>query len=239
MYKGFRICFKVAILMLAVSLLICIAVPAFAASYSYDTINGTTIYLNIGDTLYLTNPRSSYNLAMYDYSINRLSGDSIEVSDYGRSATVVAVKSGTSTVAAYLDGSEAIENRGEKYNIATKKWESYTYITYESHNYKDVLTIIVRDNTPPKLSSLPDKVIVAEGNTATVKLNATTGTDTELKYQWYYMSASASAFKLSSNTTATYSTTMTAARNGYKLYCVITDKYGNTVKTNTVTIKMK
>ena len=87
MNSGFRIFIKAALLALTVSVLLCIAVPALAASYSYDTINGTTIYLNIGDTLYLTNPRSSYGMSMYDYSINLTQGDSVEVSDYGKSAT--------------------------------------------------------------------------------------------------------------------------------------------------------
>ena len=238
MNSGFRIFIKAALLALTVSVLLCIAVPALAASYSYDTINGTTIYLNIGDTLYLTNPRSSYGMSMYDYSINLTQGDSVEVSDYGKSANVVAVKSGTSVVTAYLDGSVPITNYGTKYNIATKEWESYTYITYESRNYKDVLTVIVRDNTPPKLSSLPDKVIVAEGKTASVKLSATTGSGTDLSYQWYYANAGSSTFYKASITTPEYSVPMTDARNGRRIYCVVTDGNGKSTKSETVTLKM-
>ena len=46
-------------------------------------------------------------------------------------------------------------------------------------------------------------------------------------------------YPVTSITSAAYSTTMTIARNGRQLYCVVTDKYGNTVKTVTVTLKMK
>jgi hypothetical protein len=46
----------------------------------------------------------------------------------------------------------------------------------------------------------------------------------------------ATAFTKSSITGPTYSVTLTAARNGNQLYCVVTDKYGQTAKTNTVTM---
>jgi Tfp pilus assembly protein PilZ len=38
------------------------------------------------------------------------------------------------------------------------------------------------------------------------------------------------------NKTATLTVPATADRNGNKYRCVVTDKYGNTVKTNTVTL---
>jgi fibronectin type 3 domain-containing protein len=40
-------------------------------------------------------------------------------------------------------------------------------------------------------------------------------------------------------TTATYSVELTAARNGNRLYCVVTDAYGNTVQTDTVTMTIE
>jgi len=40
-------------------------------------------------------------------------------------------------------------------------------------------------------------------------------------------------------TTASYSCKMTAKISGRYVYCVVKDKYGNTVKSTTVQVKMK
>jgi len=83
----------------------------------------------------------------------------------------------------------------------------------------------------------PVGVTVANGSTAKVSVTAT---GNGLKYQWYFTSnGTANEFMPSSNTTATYSTTMDASRAGRQVYCVITDQYGNSVRTNTVTLKMQ
>ena len=55
-----------------------------------------------------------------------------------------------------------------------------------------------------------------------------------MKYQWYFKNAGATKFSKSSIKSATYTTTMTAARANRELYCVITDANGNTVITETV-----
>ena len=60
----------------------------------------------------------------------------------------------------------------------------------------------------------------------------------DLKYQWYYKSAGSSKYKKASCTKSSYTITMTEDRKDRKFYCIITDKYGNEVKTKTVTMKM-
>ena len=55
-------------------------------------------------------------------------------------------------------------------------------------------------------------------------------------YQWYVKKPTATKFSKSSITSDTYTVTLTEARNGNKVYCVITDAVGNTVRTNTVTM---
>ena len=70
-----------------------------------------------------------------------------------------------------------------------------------------------------------------EGSTVSFTVEAS-GTD--LSYQWYVKSRTASRFSKSSITEATYSVQLTAARSGNQLYCVVTDAYGNTARTNTV-----
>ena len=57
----------------------------------------------------------------------------------------------------------------------------------------------------------------------------------ELTYQWYVKDAGDSKYTKSRQTTATYSYKMTRAKSGRKVYCKITDKYGSTIKSDTVT----
>ena len=82
---------------------------------------------------------------------------------------------------------------------------------------------------PAKASAALDSKV-----STTVKVNGV-----GLKYQWYYKDTSAKKYSKSSTKTATYSTTMTEKRSGRQVYCVITDKYGNTLKTKTVTLTAK
>ena len=58
----------------------------------------------------------------------------------------------------------------------------------------------------------------------------------ELKYQWYFKDTRSSKFSKSSITGDTYSVAMSNSRNGRKIYCVITDSSGASVKSNTVTL---
>ena len=59
-----------------------------------------------------------------------------------------------------------------------------------------------------------------------------------VKYTWYYKDATASGYKKSAITSNTYSVKLTNSINGRKVYCVITDKYGKTVKTNEVVLSI-
>ncbi|MBQ3133589.1 MAG: leucine-rich repeat protein, partial [Clostridia bacterium] len=90
--------------------------------------------------------------------------------------------------------------------------------------------------TPLKITKQPASVSVANGKTAKVSFTAT---GDGLTYKWYFKDAGSSKFTLTTSFTGTsYSVPMTAARSGRQVYCVITDKYGDTVKTNTATLKM-
>ncbi|MBR4692619.1 MAG: hypothetical protein IKP17_07660 [Oscillospiraceae bacterium] len=69
------------------------------------------------------------------------------------------------------------------------------------------------------------------------KVSFTVTADGEgLTYAWYVKPASGTDFVRSSISKATYSVTLTEARNGNQVYCVVTDSAGNSVRTNTVTM---
>ena len=89
---------------------------------------------------------------------------------------------------------------------------------------------------PVIITRQPESVTVAKGELAEVTFEAA---GDELTYKWYYRNAGASKFTLTTTFTGpSYKTEMTAARDGREVYCVITDKYGNEVTTDTVTLNM-
>ena len=87
-----------------------------------------------------------------------------------------------------------------------------------------------------KITKQPKNVAVVNGKKAKVTLEAE---GDGLTYTWYAKNKSASKYSKSSQKGNSYSTLMNAAHNGQTVYCIVTDKYGNTVKSKTVTLKMK
>ena len=96
----------------------------------------------------------------------------------------------------------------------------------------DAVTLNVK--TDLKIITQPvDCTVDAIGDTATFKVVAE---GDSLTYQWWIKNLDSTAFTKSKIKKATYSTTVTESSNGRQLYCDITDKYGNSVQTNTVTM---
>lgn len=84
-----------------------------------------------------------------------------------------------------------------------------------------------------KITTQPVNVAVKNGKTATVTVKATGSC---LKYTWYYAKKGAKTYTKTNVTTNTYSVKMSNSINGGKVYCVVTDQYGNSVKSNVVTL---
>ncbi len=81
-----------------------------------------------------------------------------------------------------------------------------------------------------KIKTQPASVSALNGKTAKITVKAT---GDGLKYTWYYKNSGASKYvKDTKNTTATYSVKMSSKVNGRKVYVVVTDKYGTSVKSN-------
>ena len=83
----------------------------------------------------------------------------------------------------------------------------------------------------PVITTQPVNYTGAVGSTATFTVAAS---GEGLTYQWWVKVPGSSTFTKSSITGKTYSVTLTSARNGNQLYCVVTDKNGQKVQTNTV-----
>ncbi len=87
------------------------------------------------------------------------------------------------------------------------------------------------------ITKQPQSVNVECGKTASATVNVT---GDGLTYKWYYKDKGSSAFALTNSFTSnTYSVQMNAARAGRQIYCVVTDKYGNRVTSNVVTLNSK
>ncbi len=235
--------YKILALVFSLIIVVGLAEPVFAATYNYTVMDGESYTVKVGDILELYNPESNSGMRFSDYywgvDKDRSSNpDAVNVTDKDRNGTVVAKTAGTAVVYAELYGSYPITNYGTRYNSATKRWESYTYTTYQSRKYTRYITIKVYSNDPPKVNSLPNTVTAAKGKKASVTVKATTNTGTALKYQWYYADAGKNKFNKASIKSKTYTVKMDNIRDGRKLYCVVTDGNGKSTKSETVTLNM-
>ena len=84
-----------------------------------------------------------------------------------------------------------------------------------------------------RIVSQPSDVLGSVGEKVTLHVEAE-GDD--LTYQWFVRASETAEWKASKCKTASNSTTLTASANGRQLYVVVTDKYGDTAQSNTVTL---
>ncbi len=113
----------------------------------------------------------------------------------------------------------------------------YCVITDKYGNTVTTDTVTLNMKTVAKITKNLSSVNVVSGKTAKVSVSAV---GDGLSYKWYYKNKGASKFSLTTSFTGnTYSVKMNSTRAGRQIYCVITDKYGNTVTTDTVTLNMK
>ena len=115
-------------------------------------------------------------------------------------------------------------------------WQYYCLITDSKGNTMTTATVTVHQVPAPVITVQPQDFTGAAGNKITFRVEAT---GDGLTYQWWYKSAAASSFSkstLASGKKATYTMTMADRHEGWQYYCVVTDAYGQTVRSNTVTV---
>ena len=108
--------------------------------------------------------------------------------------------------------------------------------TYDNVIYSEAATLkVVR----LQITAQPVNKAVVAGKTAAFTVTAS---GNGLTYQWQYRTSAAGSWKNTSatgNKTATLKIPATASRNGYQYRCVITDQYGNVIRSNTATLTVK
>ena len=113
----------------------------------------------------------------------------------------------------------------------------YCVVTDKYGNSVTTDTVTLSKYTPLEITRQPVSVKVAMGEQAKVTVTAK---GDGLRYEWFYANAGEDGFvKTKSFTTNSYYISMTAARNGRQVYCVVSDKYGNSVTTEIVTLMME
>ena len=88
-----------------------------------------------------------------------------------------------------------------------------------------------------KITKQPVSVMVSSGESARVTVTAT---GDGLTYKWYFKNPGSEKFSYTSTFKSNYyQVAMSEDRSGRQVYCVVSDKYGNSVQTETVTISIE
>ena len=121
-----------------------------------------------------------------------------------------------------------------KMTDTSKDRRALCIITDQYGNKVQTKTVMIR--MAATITGQPSSVTVKKGATAKATVEAA---GDGLTYQWYIKGAGQDSFSKSSVTRASYSVTMSEKADGRQAYCVITDKYGKTARSNVITFSMK
>ena len=137
-------------------------------------------------------------------------------------------------------GSSWSNSTASGYNTATIK------VKAEAKRDGYMYRCIVKDSSGNEMTSNAAKLTVfrivtqpknteaaRDGDTVTVTVKAS---GEGLTYQWYYKDKNQTAFTKTTVSTPSYSVKVTSAVNGRQVYCVVTDKNGSSITSNTVTL---
>lgn len=128
--------------------------------------------------------------------------------------------------------------KGSSYSVqmtATRSGRQIYCVVTDAFGNK-VTSKIVTLAQKVRIATQPKSVTVAKNKTAKITVKAE---GEGLKYTWYFLNPGAKKYTKSSVKTSTYSVKMISKVSGRKVYCVVKDKYGNSVTSKTVSMKMK
>lgn len=110
------------------------------------------------------------------------------------------------------------------------------YCVVKDKKGKSVKSKTVTLKMKVSITTQPKNASVKKGDTAKVTLKAK---GDGLKYTWYTKKSGEKSYSKTKVTKATYSVKMDKKIAGSSVYCVVKDKYGNSVKSKIVTLGMK
>lgn len=140
------------------------------------------------------------------------------------------------------------DDNGETWRNSSTKQATYSTTLTTANNGRAVRCVVTDSSGNSATSSAaymkaaiieitgqPEDFVGNLGDTVTITVKAS-GED--LSYQWQLSDDSGENWRNSSTKQAVYSTTLTTTNNGRMVQCVITDSYGNSVVTNSATMKV-
>ena len=210
-----------------------------------DTNNGRQVYCIVTDKNGRTATSDTATLSMISIPVITKQPQSIAVTS-GQTAAVIVEATGegltyqwyikNASSSAFTKSSVTTNTYRVKMSANSDGRQAYCIVTDKSGGTVTSNTATLTMLSVPVITKQPQSVTVASGATATVTVEAT---GEGLTYQWYIKNAGSSAFSKSSTTSNTYKVKMSDANNGRQVYCVITDKSGGTVTSNTATLSMR
>ncbi|MBQ6943779.1 MAG: hypothetical protein IJN43_05545 [Ruminococcus sp.] len=187
--------------------------------------------------------RRLYTLTLHENNLTSLDLQGfnfVDISWYSQSYNIFTINSkfDLSTLPGNFDVNKASDwsNATVKGNILTvndiNKPVTYKYSVNDYWQSLGEFTLNVESNID--ITKQPTDVSAEIGKKFSTTVKAT-GND--LTYKWYYKDVDKTKFLYTKTFTGdTYETTMSEARDGRQIYCVITDKNGNSVQSDTVTL---
>ena len=211
-----------------------------------SSYNGTKVYCVVSD---------AYGNTVKSSVVTLYKGTPAKITTQPKSVTVVSGKTGKLTIKAtgsslkyqwyvkYKGASSftkvGASSKTYSFKMASKLNGAQAYCVVKDKYGIEVKSSVVtiKQAPKPKITTQPKSVLQVSGKTVKFTVKAS---GEGLKYQWYYAKKGSSSFKkLSGKTSATYSVKVSSSVNGRKYYCLVTDKYGQTVKSSAVTLTMK
>ena len=153
-------------------------------------------------------------------------GESLTYQWYVKEAGAKAFKVSSNKTSAYAYAMQHYMNGRQVYCVITDQYGNS--VTTET-------ATITRSALPVQITEQPSDVYAEMGETFSVKVKAE---GEGLTYQWYYKNANGKSFAASSIKKSSYSSKMVSYMVGRQVYCVVTDKYGNQVTSDVVTIDL-
>ena len=211
------------------------------ASYTetmYDWRSGRTMYCWVTDKY--GNKIKSNEVKVSQLGINTQPTGDCAASGKTVSASVSAQGKG-------LTYQWYVKDPGGKWKKSSTKTNTYSFKMTKSKSGRQAYCVITNStghSIKSKTVTFSLLTVKTQPKNATSNIGKTCSTTvrvtgTGLKYRWYVKDPDKESFTRSSVTKATYSFKLTKAKSGRQVYCVITDKYGNSVQTETVTLKRK
>ena len=172
-----------------------------------------------------TQPKTSYGKDGATVKLTvKASGEGLKYAWYYKNSGKTGYSKASDTSASYSIKMSSTTHNRSVYVIVTDKY---------GNKVQSSAVTVRRQVTITKTNATA--VYAQSGKKASVKITAV---GDNLKYTWYVKNSGASKFGKSSVKTATYSATMSSSVKGRQVYCVVTDKYGKSVQSKTVTLRM-